>query len=422
VLLCLSASHRTASLEALERLTRVGPRAIGELVRARSFIEGAVVLATCNRFEVYLDIDDPVTAERTVAAETVLLALTEADPANAELRDAVTVLSGQEEVARHLFAVSSGLESVVQGEDEIAGQVRRALEDARRAGVASGPIDQLFQAATRTSRAVKAKADVGGAGRSLVRLALDLAQSRVTDWAQAEVLLVGTGQYAATTVAALRERGARRLSVYSRSGRAMSFAARHGLVARTSLAEAVRDAEVVLTCTTDLAVRPADVPDGRRRLFVDLGLPRNVSPEVGGLPGVELLDLETIRLHAPLVQLQASDTARAMVGRAAASFSAASQVEDAVVALRRHVFDLLDAELERAERRGEPSGTAEALRHLAGVLLHGPSVRARELADEGHARRFVEGVEAVFGVRAEPAAGRASEAGRDGGAARPSVA
>jgi len=120
------------------------------------------------------------------------------------------------------------------------------------------------------------------------------------------------------------------------------------------------------------------------------------------VPGVELLDLETISLHAPMAELTAADDARALVSSAAAEFHAVAAEQSltpAVVALRRHVFDLLDAEIERARSRGDSSERTEsALRHLAGVLLHTPSVRARELAREGRGEEFRDGLESLFGL------------------------
>jgi glutamyl-tRNA reductase len=403
VLICLTASHRNASFDLLEKLSIGAPSAASTLVDANDFVGGAVVLATCNRFEAYVDVEEPLTAAASVAVEATISTMSEASGVEPdEMRENVRVITG-DDVVEHLFAVSSGLESVVIGEDEISGQVRRALEAARTHGTTSRDLERLFQRASQTSRGVKNRTNVGGAGRSLVRLALELASSRVTDWSQARVLIVGTGQYAATTVAALRDRGAGDLAVFSSSGRASWFGLKHDLRPFDDLAEAISWSDVLITCTstTEPVVVP-EVVDESRRLVIDLGLPRNVDPLVARVPGVELLDLETISLHAPLAELTAADDARALVSSAAAEFHAVAAEQSltpAVVALRRHVFDLLDAEISRARSRGDSSERTEsALRHLAGVLLHTPSVRARELAREGRGEEFRDGLEALFGL------------------------
>jgi glutamyl-tRNA reductase len=402
VLLCLTANHRNASFDLLEKLSFAAEDAAVDLVSSTDTVRGAVVLATCNRFEAYLEVDETAIANATAAVVDVM-SRASGVPA-IDLRDAVTVLSG-DEVVTHLFAVTSGLESVVVGEDEIAGQVGRALQRAREDGTTSGGVEQLFQRATQTSRGVKTRTAVGGAGRSLVRLAIELATSRIPDWSIARVLVVGTGQYAATTVAALRDRGATMLSVFSPSGRGDAFGARYGLVVQRDLAGAMLDADVVITCTTATVIGTSAIIGSERRLIIDLGMPRNVDPAIVSLDGIDLLDLETISLHAPLAELTATQDARELVADAAARYTAERAVEPAIIALRSHVLALVDAEIERAHKRGDHSPETEAaLRHLAGVLLHEPSSRARELALENRAQEFADGLEIVYGIPAPDAA------------------
>ncbi|PPI11376.1 glutamyl-tRNA reductase, partial [Rathayibacter sp. AY1D2] len=192
-------------------------------------------------------------------------------------------------------------------------------------------------------------------------------------------------------------------------------------IAAADLALEAVSADIVITCTTtqepvlDAALLAAGRLQGfsrERQLVIDLGLPRNVASDVTSVAGVELLDLETISLHAPLDVLDASQQARALVDKAARKFSDVADEKSltpAVVALRAHVFDALDAEIERARSRGDEDGrTEQALRHLAGVLLHTPSVRARDYARAGAQEAYLTGLEALFGIEvpAEPAAAR----------------
>ncbi len=429
MLLCFSSSHRTAEFGLLERLERHAPAVGAALAGHSEVVSGSVVLATCNRFEAYLDIDEPLPAARAVSAEMVIEAVSAASGIDADALRAASTVYCDHAVAEHLFSVSSGLESVVIGEGEIAGQVRRALEAAREAGTVTSELERLFQDASRTSRGVKNRTGITTAGRSLVRLALDLAESRVTDWAGVRVLLVGTGKYAGASLAALRDRGAEDVRVYSPSGRAAKFALSHDVepVEQEGLLAAIAGSDLVVACsaatdfilTRPLFAEALDRADAlERRLVVDLGLPRNVDPAVGELPGAEVLDLEIVSRHAPLEELNAAEDARAIVGEAAAEFAARSAeqaVTPALVALRKHVFDVLDAEIERARDRGDSSEQTEAaLRHLAGVLLHTPSVRARELARQGDAQAFVDATNALFGLDVAPAAGRPRLTALDG--------
>ncbi len=407
MLLCLTASHRTHDFAALEQLSGDAGTALVDALLAADGVAGSIVLSTCNRFEVYLDV-----APHTLSSIQ-------------RLRGPLTLLRG-EEAARHLFGVTAGLESVVIGEPEITGQVRRALNRAESHGTATPRLQRIFSDALATRRLVRERTGLGAARPSLIRLALDLASHRITDWAEQKVLLVGTGRSATSCLEALRDRGVQAISVWSPSGRGAGFGARHGLhqVSGHAVAATASAADLIVCCTTspELVVGPAlfqgrcpvtahaaaQCPVGgphsghRRRVVVDLGLPRNVDPQVVDQPGVELLDLEAIKLHAPLHHLAVADDAEAIVRQAAAAHAEdADSVGPAVAALRSHVGDALEAELTRVRRRYDPE-TAEkaeaALRHFAGVLLHGPSVRARELAGSGRRDEFLDGLSAVFGI------------------------
>ncbi len=407
MLLCLTASHRTHDFAVLERLSTSSGAVLAQKLLAGDGVAGQIVLSTCNRFEIYLD------------------AAPDALPTVEALGGELQLLRG-EAAARHLFGVAAGLESVVIGEPEIAGQVRRALNAAEAAGTASATLQRVFSDALATRRTVRDRTGLGSARPSLIRLALDLASHRVTDWPSTRVLLVGTGRYATSCLEALRDRGVSRITVWSPSGRGEDFARRHGLRLATghAVAAAAGRVDVIVCCSTnpELLVGPelldgscpvttntaAQCPIGqaevhpRRRVIIDLGLPRNVDPRVVELPGVELLDLEAIKLHAPLQHLAVTDDAQALVREAASAHADdVATIGPAVAALRGQVGDALEAEIARVRRRYDAETadkTEAALRHFAGVLLHRPSVRARELADSGRRDEFLDGLEAVFGI------------------------
>jgi glutamyl-tRNA reductase len=409
VLFCLTANHRNTDFDVLDRISHVTGTDAADRVAAHDFVRGVVVLSTCNRFEAYVELDEPLTGAAALAHAAVIDALRDAGVA-AQDAEALADSSGSllgDDVVRHLFAVSSGLESMVVGEEEISGQVQRSLVAARAAGTTSTLLEQAFQRAAHATRSVRAKADVAAGGRSLARIALDLADSRVTDWATVRVLLVGTGQYAATTITALRARGADDVRVFSATGRAEKFALKYNVRPERVLRDAIADADIVLTCTARYVVTPDDIPDTAPRLIVDLGLPRNVDPAVGELDGVELMDLELLGRHAALPELGAG--AHELVGSAAATFTAERAAASAVVAVRTHIQQLLDAELARLGGSVDADAVAAALRHFAGVLSHTPSVRARELAAEGRIDEFEAALGTVFGLEVDAPADAADE-------------
>ncbi len=410
VLLALSLAHATAGFDLLERATAaVAGASVPGLLHASmqpDGVRGAVVLSTCNRLEVYLDV---ASEAADGAAQTLVGALAQRIDMPAESLWPSVGRFESEAAAQHLFAVAAGLDSLVVGEDEIAGQVQRAFTAAQSAGASTAELDQLFQRAASTSRQVRRSAGWDGTQTSVVHLALELVSTRVPELAQARVLLVGTGAHARTAVRALASRGIRDVTVYSTTGRAPEFAERHGLVAAPNGPGALRDAvtasDVVIACTSRTELGRAELDlDARTAplLLIDLGLPHIIDPALGNLPGVSLLDLATIGRHADLPGLGRNVVAESLVGDAVVRYKADADAGPAVTALRRHVGAVLEEEIARARSRAvdddEAARTEAALRHLAGVLLHEPSLRAREAAAQGDLHEFVAGLQSVLGV------------------------
>jgi len=411
VLVCVSVSHRTADFALLERLSAAAAKA--DPTHGLAGVRGSVVVSTCNRYESYLDVDEAPVMDEPAALTDLLGRLADQVGVSPDrMRASARTMTGSR-VAAHLFAVASGLDSVVVGEDEIAGQVRRALADAREAGSTTPALERVFQMASTTSREVKNVTGINAAGRSMVRLALDLAESRIPAWDRANVLLIGTGAYAGTTWAALRERGVDQVGVASPSGREHVFAQRDGVtpVSASARPVALAQADLLVTSTRVRTLEVAELRRARDRvdrplLVIDLGLPANVDKQVDTLPGVELLDLETISLHAPVAELDTSAQAMDLVQQAAASFdrrSAEQSAGPAIAAYRGRVDQVLADELDRLAARGRLSEETErALRHFAGVLVHEPTTRVRRLAAEGRLAEVDEAIGTLYGIRPEP--------------------
>lgn len=397
MLVCLGASHRTATFDLLERLAS----GLADVI-APAPARGRVTLATCNRYELYLDVEDAADSDGLVRAVAQAAGLDAG-----ELARGMRVIEGSR-VSAHLFAVASGLDSMVFGEREITGQVRRALADAQRAGVTTPPLERLFQGATATSREVRAISGISEGGQSIVQLALDLAETRLGDWSQARVLVIGSGSHARALCGALVERGVPAMTAWSPSGRTLPHPAVR-MVDGADLATVLGEADLIITSTTLQALTQERLQAAREAaqhpvLVVDLGMPPNVEPAVAGLVGVDLLDLPTIGLHAPVPELQASAQAHDLVESAAGAFDASAAAGPVITAFREHVMQVLERELARMQARpGTAPETAEAteraLRHFAGVLVHGPTTRAHTLAAEGRLDEVVAAVETLYGLR-----------------------
>jgi glutamyl-tRNA reductase len=408
VLLSLTASHRELDLDALERLSTGSGSLARTIAGACEPVQGAVVVSTCNRFELYLDVEAPMTGPAidhttTHAAELVAAASGVAVDAAARCFT-VRVAS---EVPEHLFTVASGLDSMVIGEREIAGQVKRALEVAREERTTSKTLELLFQTASRTSKRVGATTELGATGRSIVKVALDLAADSLPPWHSAGTVIIGTGSYAGATVAALRSRGAHDIRVYSQSGRAEQFADGHHVEAlaagEEALVEALAEADLVVSVSgargrdgarvapgergpeaalefvLDAAavararVRAAERADARggfaergtpRPLVVlDLALHRDVDPALADVEGVQLYDLQALKAHAPATAAAVVADARALVDDAAREFvehQVGRAADAAVMAL-----------LDEAERQVEAEVAAAVGRLRAELLARG---------------------------------------------------
>ncbi|WP_239078764.1 glutamyl-tRNA reductase [Cellulomonas marina] len=404
VLVSLVASHHDLDLSVLDRLSTDAAAVGAELVAARGPVRGAVTLATCNRLELYVDVPDAdaVGDARTAVARAVgaRSGLAPTDVA-AHLR-----LLVDREVSAHLFGVASGLESMVVGEREIAGQVRRALASARRDGTTTPDLETLFQAASRSSRAVEARTGIGATGRSVVGVALDLAERDLPDWSAVRCVLVGTGSYAGASLAALRARGCGDVRVFSPSGRAGDFASARGVDAvppGRDLADEVRDADLVVACSGAAgpvltaehleAARHEAGRDGaapRPLTVLDLALLHDIDPRVGDLPGVHLVTLHTVAEHAPDEHAAVAE-ARAVAAEMAAGFEAERRIrawDPAVVAERTRVLGGLEAALAALPEDARDERAERALRRRVRRALHGPTVRARAAARDGDGAGF----------------------------------
>jgi glutamyl-tRNA reductase len=398
--LVVGLSYRTAPIAFLERVTVDAPAARvleAELVRSDSVAE-AVVLATCNRLEIYADVSrfhgavDDVGAALAAATGVPLAELTEHLYVHYEAA-AVT----------HLFAVASGLESMAVGEQQILGQVRTALRAAQAGGSVGRVLGGLLQRALHVGKRAHSETGLDRAGRSLVQAGLDRAGAVLGPLADAEVLVVGAGTMSGLVVATLERAGVRHLTVANRTAeRALRLAAPVGArtVGMHELGDALAAADLVVSCTGAVGhvipaalVSAAAVRRGSRpQVYVDLAVPRDVDPRAAGIDGVHVVDLEALgRDLAGAPGGVDVEHARAIVAAEVADYLTAQRAEavaPTVVALRARATAVVEAELGRLEARVgdlDPAVRAELERTVHRVvekLLHTPTVRVKQLAGE----------------------------------------
>jgi glutamyl-tRNA reductase len=430
-LLALGVSHRTAPLALREQLALPEGRAAGVLsgLVSEDPISEAAALSTCNRTEIYLVATDSVEAE--AAALGVLSR--EAGIRPTELLGPLYSLRGAD-AARHLYRVAAGLDSMIVGEAEIQGQVKRAYELALVEG-ATGPIlNRLFRGALTAGKRARTETAVGEKGVSIPSVAVELAQRNLGDLSARRVLLLGAGETSELTARALAARGSDAVFIANRGyKRAISLAQRFGgkAVRIDELPAQLASADIVVSATNSphhlIERSELEVIMGQREgsplLVIDLAVPRDIDPACRAVEGVSLFDVDEVQA---IVEQNASGReaeARQATGILDAELSrferwlGSQEVMPTVAALRERADSIVARVLsENATRWESLSATdrerLEQMAHaIASRLLHEPTVRLKGLADREDAYLQVSALRELFGLDAgtEPEAGESAD-------------
>ncbi len=430
-LLLLGISHRIAPVALRERVA-LTERQAARFVTALCIepaISEAVAISTCNRTELYVVLEDAgAAAERTVLARLAAHAEIAVD----ELA-AVTYTLRNCDAARHLFRVTAGLESMIVGEHEIQGQVKRAHESARETGT-TGPLsNRLFSAALQTGRRVRAETAIARSHVSLSSVAVELAERLLGELGGRPVVVIGAGETSELTAQALAARGVATTFIANRhADRARSVAERFGgsVVGLDRLPETLEAADIVLASTSsphpivgheelELVMRARE---RRPLLLIDIAVPRDIDPLCAELEGVTLRDIDDLQAAvAHNLSSRAADVpaAEEIIGQEIGRFAewlGELDVRPTIGALHQRGERIVDQVLEENAGRGESASArdlarVEALaRAVVARLLHEPTIRLRSL-DAERVHGSIELLRDLFALRAD------SDAGSDGAAA-----
>src|SRR5437762_2780216 len=286
-LLALGVSHKTAPLELRERVALTEGRSAGvlrELVQAAE-VQEAAAISTCNRTELYLSAPDPVGAESLALG----VLAREADTPPTELVGHLYSLRGAD-AALHLFRVTAGLDSMIVGEAEVQGQVKRAYELALVEG-ATGPIlNRLFRGALAAGKRARSQTGITERGVSVPSVAVELAQRTLGDLSSRLVLVVGAGETAELTARALAARGVEPAFIANRRyDRAIGLAQRFGgrAIRFEELPDQMVNADIVVASTgsphhvieREELTQVMRARRGRPVLLIDLAVPRDIHPD-----------------------------------------------------------------------------------------------------------------------------------------------
>jgi len=417
-LLALGTSHKTASVAVRERLALPEGRAVSVLTELVSHpaIHEAVTISTCNRTELYLVASDPVEAEN----EALAALSRQAGIPPTELLGSLYSLRGMDSV-RHLFGVAAGLDSMIVGEAEVQGQVKRAYELALVEGV-TGPItNRLFRDALAAGKRARTETAIGRSRVSVSSVAVELARSVLGELGSRRVLVIGAGENGELTAKALRERGVETIFVANRRyDRAIGLAQRFGgkAIRFDDLPAELIQADIVVSATAsphqivgaEELELVMELREGRPLLLIDIAVPRDIDPTVRELTGITLYDMDDLQ----------REVARNLSGREAESARVRAIVEQeverygdwlgsldvvpTVAALRQRGDEIVDRVLRENETRWESLSDADRervetlARAVVNRLLHEPTLRIKAAAEKGGSYVYLQALRELFGL------------------------
>jgi glutamyl-tRNA reductase len=392
--LALGVSHRRAPIELLERLS-FGPEDLPKAyhhLTADDAVRGAVVLSTCNRVEVYAEVD-----AYHAGFQALKGFLSDSREVSAEEFGEPLYSHYEDQAAEHLFSVAAGLDSMVLGEPQILSQVRQAFRAAHAEDATSPTLSQLFRRAVRSGRRAREETAIGASPAAFVHAGATLAAEALGGLEGRRVLVVGAGMMSELAVSVLRERGVGPVVVLARKeerGRRLADSVGGETRGMDRLRSSLGEADLVVSATgatsTVLSRRDAVaaqlVRGGRPLFLLDLAVPRDVEPDAAGVDGVSLANIEDLRdvvVRAPEAEV---DHVRFIVGEEVAGFRTWRRavrlapviqgIYDQGERIRAHEVERLRTKLGSLSEE-ELAAVDAATRAIVAKLLHGPVTRAK---------------------------------------------
>ncbi|MCQ4046548.1 glutamyl-tRNA reductase [Streptantibioticus rubrisoli] len=414
-LLVVGLSHRSAPVSVLERAALSADakaKLLQDTLAAEPAAE-AVVLGTCNRIELYADVDK---FHAGVAELSTLLAL-HSGVGLEELTPHLYV-HYEDRAVHHLFSVACGLDSMVVGEGQILGQIKDALGLGQELHTAGRTLNDLFQQALRVGKRAHSETGVDKAGQSLVTFGLDQLTRHIGELPGKRALVVGAGSMSSLAATTLARAGVAELVIANRTvDRAERLAASLGgrAVPFADVSRELAAADVVVSCTgaTGLVLDREAVAEAIRQRtatgplsLLDLAMPRDIDGAAHDLDGVHLVDIEDLAAASADAPMAADvDAVRRIVSAEVAAFGAAQRAEritPTVVALRTMAADVVSSELARLDGRlpdlddKQRAEITQTVRRVVDKLLHAPTVRVKQLAGEPGGAGYADALRELF--------------------------
>jgi glutamyl-tRNA reductase len=411
-LLAVGLSHRSTPVELLERVA-LDDDALSKLLHdlvGSEHIDEALVLATCNRLEIHADVTKFHGGVKEIGEQ--LAAHTGVDM---ETLTAHLYVHYEDRAVQHVFEVAAGLDSMVVGEQQILGQLRAALNQARTEGTIARSIGSVVDNALRVGKRAHTETGIDKAGRSIVSAGVDHAAASLGALVSTRAVVVGAGSMSTLAATELASRGVGSITIVNRTlerGQRLAEQVGGSAVAIDDLDVAVAGADIVVSCTGALSVvvtaEALAACAGRNVVVLDLAMPRDVDPAAREVPGVTVVDLDILgaALEGAQVGLEI-DAVRRIVHEEVGAYLArqrADLVAPTVVALRERAQQVVDAEMGRLLGRlpNADERTVTELRQtverVVDKLLHTPTVRVKELAEAPGGDSYAEVLRELFAL------------------------
>jgi glutamyl-tRNA reductase len=386
-------------------------------LRAIAGVEGAALLSTCNRVEAVIS-----TPDEDVTAPIVEWLASRASTTRAELEKHLYIVR-HGDVVKHLFRVASGLDSMIVGEPQIAGQFKKAFTTAHDLGALDSLLAQLYENTLRVAKKVRTETGIGENAVSVPYAAVELAKKIFGDLRGLHVLLLGTGEIGELTAEHLHAQQVKQVFVANRSyDRAVELAQRFGGAAVNfdAIDEHLTRCDIVIASTAaphfiiepHHAARALDSRRNRNLFLIDLSVPRNIDPAVAKIDGAYLYNVDDLQQVADANferrQEKALD-AEQIVQREVEAFRRRLVAQDAVptiLELQQRLEDIRTAELEKCLRRMGPmtaeqrASVEQFSSQLVNKILHYPILELKEASDEPQERESLRRtIRKIFGLR-----------------------
>lgn len=406
-LLALGINHKTAPVALRERVTFT-PDTLEEALNsllAQPMVQGGVVLSTCNRTELYLSVEQ----QENLQEQLVRWLCDYHQLGEEEVRNSLYWHHGNDAVS-HLMRVASGLDSLVLGEPQILGQVKKAFSDSQRGNSLSSELERMFQKSFSVAKRVRTETDIGASAVSVAFAACTLARQIFESLSTVNVLLVGAGETIELVARHLREHNVKKLMIANRTrerAQALADEVNAEVIALADIDARLAEADIIISSTASplpiigkgMVERALKARRNQPMLLVDIAVPRDVEPEVGKLPNAYLYSVDDLQniIEKNMAQRKAAAVqAETIVVQESSEFMSWLRAQSAVSTIReyRSQAEQVRSELEERalaalQQGADPQQVMRDLAHkLTNRLIHAPTKSLQQAARDGDGERL----------------------------------